>query len=65
VLKVAALEQGEDNMNVGRVWLKILVFLHGIQSPMHPIYCDLEGLRSSQQGDNSMAGFKPNNIPNS
>jgi hypothetical protein len=32
---------------------------------MHPIYSDLEGLRSSHQGNSSMAGFEPTNHPKS
>jgi hypothetical protein len=48
-----------------RVWAKNLFPLHENQLPMHPIYSDLEGLRSSHQGNSSMAGFEPTNHPKS
>jgi hypothetical protein len=52
-------------MNMRESWLKFWFLLHENQSPMHPIYNHHEGLRSSQQEDTSMVGFKPNNTPNS
>jgi hypothetical protein len=48
-----------------RVLAKIWFLLHENQLPMHPIYSTLEGLRSNQQINTSMAGFEPANISNS
>jgi len=48
-----------------RVLAKIWFLLHENQLPMHPIHSTLEGLRSNQQINTSMARFEPANTSNS
>jgi hypothetical protein len=50
----------EQERVLARVWF----LLHENQLPMQPIYSTLEGLRSNQQINTSMAGFEPTNTSN-
>jgi hypothetical protein len=65
VLGVAALEQGRRHHVLEREFGCNLGFSSWKSITHASLYSNLEGLRSSQQGETSMVEFKPNNPPNS